>query len=112
MTDWLKTAYEVACDKLEAREAIPKMTHPLSAYWHQPDRSRVLIDDTHALMSRRTFEELLEYTGTIPTGAYEGKMWKSKFWIGERSDWLLMWYGFYPPDPNEVSINSREIILI
>ncbi len=116
----LKSAVETALEKLEAREPIPLMTHPLSKYWDQPNRREIEIDEIHALMTRNTFNKLHEYSGTIPTGAYEGKMWKRHDGLcdrefmsaGGKPVWLLMWYGPYPPDPNEVSINHRIILLV
>ena len=51
------------------------MTDPMGRHWRQPPRERILIDDTHALMDLATFEQLSEYSCTIPTGVYPGKMW-------------------------------------
>jgi hypothetical protein len=115
----MKTAYEVAIDKLEAQEIIPLMTHELSSAWNQPDRSEIALDDKYALMTRRTFDQLNEYSASNPTGAYEGKMWKrhdGKFdYIflvrGGMPEWLLCWYG-RSEKPGYVSNNSRKIILV
>lgn len=85
--------------------AIPPMTHPYGKHWRQPDRSRVLIDDKTAVMSATDAESLPEYSTSIPTGAYEGKMWKSNV-VGK---WYLHWYG-YSPKPEHVSINTRELL--
>jgi hypothetical protein len=114
----MKTAYEVALEKLEAAESIPRMTDPLGKYWEQPDRSEIVIDDTHALMSLATFEKLMEYSGSQPTGAYEGKMWRrndgSCDWEfmaqGGKPTWYLCWYG-RSDKPEYVSNNRRKIIL-
>lgn len=85
----------------------------------QPDRSEILIDDTHALMTMRTFEDLAEYSGTKPTGVYEGKMWRRHDGVfdyrflasGGKPEWLLCWYGRCDK-PDYVSNNSRKIILL
>lgn len=115
----MKTAYEVALDKLEELEIIPRMTHPLSRSWNQPDRSEILLDDTYALMTMRTFEHLPEYSATRPTGVYEGKMWRRHDGVfdyrfiasGGKPEWLLCWYGRCDK-PDYVSNNSRKILLI
>ncbi len=84
---------------------IPPMTNPMGQHWRQPDRSRVLIDDAVAVMSKADADTLPNYSHTIPTGAYEGKMWKAeqggKVW--------LCWYG-YSDKPDHVSINTRELL--
>jgi len=98
---------------------IPKMTHPLGKHWDQPSSERIVLDDTHALMERSTFEELGEYSSSIPTGVYEGKMWKRHDGIfdqrfikqGGSPVWLLVWFG-PSSDPNKCSINSREILIL
>lgn len=85
---------------------------------NRPATSNILIDDTHALMTRRTFEDLPEYSATNPTGAYEGKMWRRhdgafdrEFLArGGKPVWLLCWYG-ESELPDFVSNNSREILL-
>lgn len=84
---------------------IPDITDPLGRAWNQPSRSEIDIDDTHALMDTIAFDDLSEYSCSIPSGVYDGKMWKAH--IGGK--WLLRWYG---PDkkPGHCAINQREII--
>lgn len=97
---------------------IPPMTNPLGKYWKQPSPERILVDDTHALMDRATFEEIPEYSGSFPSGVYEGKMWSrldgkydQKFLAaGGQPEWLLVWFG-HSSDPEKCSINSREILI-
>ena len=84
---------------------IPPITDPLGRYWEQPDRDNILIDDQHALMTREDFKQLHNYSASIPSGVYVGKMWKRKF----RDKWYLSWYGPHD-DPDRCSINHREII--
>jgi hypothetical protein len=101
------------------RNVIPPMTHPYGAYWDQPPTSEIILDDTHALMTRRTFEQLPEYSASKPTGVYEGKMWRrhdgafdQEFRArGGKPIWLLCWYGI-DENPDFVSNNSRKIILV
>ncbi len=91
---------------------IPPMTHPWSAHWEQPTVNGILIDDAHALMSAEDFDKLGEYSCSIPTGVYEGKMWKRREPYGPvtpSTAWYLMWYG-PSNDPEKCSINHRRIL--
>jgi hypothetical protein len=77
---------------------IPAMTDPMGRYWDQPPTSAIEIDATHARMTSATFKHLAEYSGTIPTGVYPGKMWRRHDGIFARKrqeppKWLLCWYG-------------------
>ena len=100
-----------------SKNTIPPITDPHGKYWRQPAVSSILIDDTHALMSRLDFMKLAEYSSTIPTGVYDGKMWKRHDGIHngkikpEECKWLLCWYG-PSPHPESCSINSREILIV
>lgn len=86
---------------------IPAMVDPLGAHWNQPDRNRIAIDSTHALMDEATFLSLAEYSTSYPSGVYEGKMWKAKC----RGKWWLRWYG-YSVNPDCCSNNQREILAV
>lgn len=92
---------------MNAEQIIPPITDPLGRCWKQPHRKYIEIDKTHALMSRQTFNGLKEYSCTLPTGAYEGKMWKSKI----NDTWFLSWYG-KDENPDYVSIHRREILVV
>jgi len=86
---------------------IPKMSHPLSSAWDQPNPDYFLIDDTHVIMSERDFKWLRDYSSSQPSGVYDGKMWKSQ-WNGV---WSLKWFG--PSDkPGFCSTSCREIIVL
>ena len=69
----------------EKSNFIPEMTDPLSRYWKQPDRESIRLDNNNAYMSWDTAMKLADYTGSMPTGAYTGKMWRN-------GDWLV-WFG-------------------
>lgn len=99
---------------------IPPMVHPLSKYWEQPLRDYILVDDKNAIMSEYTFKQLHEYTSTVPSGVYEGKMWRAmqhdgilygRLRVRQDKPWLLRWWG-PSEDPNKCTLNSREIILV
>ena len=89
--------------------AIPVITDPLGKYWKQPEVEQIELDNTHALMSMQTFNKLMEYSCSFPTGVYEGKMWKSKTIDG----WILRWFAEDPRDnENYCSNNSRLILTV
>lgn len=94
---------------------IPDMVHPLSKGWlKQPNRENIVIDDQYALMSQKDFDTLAEYSTSIPTGVYEGKMWKAHKYelIDDKKvwHWFLCWFGLSNL-PGKVSNNMREILL-
>lgn len=113
------SALDIARQRAEALEPIPPITDPMGKYWKQPDRREILIDETHAVMSQRTFEQLATYSASFPTGVYEGKMWKrhngahdQEFLArGGKPEWYLVWYGKHP-DPEKVSNNLRKILIV
>lgn len=88
-------------------DPIPQMTHPLSRHWHQPKRDQVAVYDDIAIMDRQTLTELPEYSASIPSGAYEGKMWRRQV----RDQWFLCWYA-PSDDPAMLQINRRPIRLL
>lgn len=92
--------------KAEFEMEIPDMVHPLGKHWQQPNPDNILIDDTHALMSERSLGELHEYSMSIPSGVYEGKMWKFK----TRNKWFLKWFGG-ENSKGLLPIFTREILI-
>lgn len=86
--------------------SIPPITDPLGKHWQQPEIKEIEIDSTHALMSKKAFNELLEYSCSQPTKVYEGKMWKSK--LGNK--WILHWFG-KSDHPDFCSNNNRRILI-
>lgn len=94
------------------------MTDPLSKYWGQPSVEDILVDDTHAIMTKKTLEQLKDYSHSRPSGVYHGKMWRMKEIEYEEGscprltgNWILCWYGPHS-DPGYVSNNYRTILLI
>lgn len=67
---------------------IPKMIDPLGDYWEQPERGNIEIDDTYALMSQSDFDKLFNYSLSVPSGVYVGKMWRCETSEG----WYLYWW--------------------
>lgn len=93
---------------MTAEQIIPPITDPIGKMcWNQPHRRFIEMDDKSALMSEQTFRGLKDYTGSKPTGDYEGKMWKAKY--GDR--WFLFWYANCE-NPNYTNVHSREILIL
>ncbi len=114
----MKTVLELATQRAEALEPIPPITDPMGKYWKQPDRREILIDESHAVMTRGSFDQLQEYSASFPSGVYEGKMWKRHDGAhdyaflarGGKPVWYLVWYGPHP-DPDKVSNHVRKILI-
>jgi len=91
---------------------IPPITDPLGQYWDQPPLTDIAVYNDIAIIEKHTLDRLAEYSTTIPTGAYEGKMWKSRQGHGTpegpAGPWYLCWYGPHN-DPKMLSINRRPI---
>jgi hypothetical protein len=91
------------------------MTDPLGRYWNQPSRDLILVDETHAVMTAHTFQQLSEYSATIPSGVYPGKMWRRLDGAHDRKcpmdgcRWLLCWYG--DDIGGKCGICFREVLL-
>lgn len=72
-------------------------------------------------MTRKTLEQLKDYSHSQPTGVYVGKMWRRAQYkevtlrevarVVATGNWLLCWYGEHP-NPGLCSNNYREILLI
>lgn len=86
---------------------VPLMTNPLGTYWRQPNPGDIAIDGEYAVMDRATFEMLPEYSATLPSGVYPGKMWRAN--LGQK--WMLRWFGNHE-NPTLCSNNEREILLV
>jgi hypothetical protein len=87
---------------------IPPITAPMGKSWQQPDSSTILIDDTHAVLTQEQLNQLLDYSRSMPSGVYVGKMWKR--FDSHMQCWLLCWYeSSYRSD--HCSIQHRQILI-
>lgn len=114
----LKTAIEtVLVDNSCWTHPIPQINDLMGKYWSQPNRFEIEIDDNHALMSKENFDRLAEYSCSVPTGVYPGKMWKRRVFFLKRYEahpndtFLLVWFGNHP-DPKFVTNNYRKILIV
>lgn len=107
----LKSAAEKALENIPivpVKNVIPPITDPMGKYWEQPAVSELTIDDTHALMSKESFDRLSDYSRSQPTGCYPGKMWK----IGDdKGNWVLVWFGYSEKGHDWCSNNYRKILI-
>jgi hypothetical protein len=86
---------------------IPEMDDPLGKYWSQPKDIRLApMDDEHVVLSLSQYKALAEYSSTIPTGVYPGKVWRRS----QKDVELLVWYGPETPD-HKCPILYRKILL-
>lgn len=92
---------------MNGENIIPKITDKRGMLWKQPHRRYIEIDEEYALMTKQTFEGLREYSLTIPSGKYEGKMWKAN----RGGTWYLYWYD-HDDNPEMIKIERREILLL
>lgn len=93
---------------------IPPMTHPLSRQWDQPDVSGFLIDATHCVLLRKDWEELTAYDSSIPSGVYDGKVWRTsmkRLAVHNFCTDYVRWYG-PSDDPDRCSIHTRLALVI
>lgn len=101
--------HPVKADEVSMKNRIPPMTNPLGKHWAQPNHENILIDDTHVIMSSKDFNSLAEYSNSIPSGVYVGKMWKA---VAQDGRVFLRWFGLVEGRDDACSNNQREIIVI
>lgn len=112
MSTTLFTSVELVASRRGAvtdTHVIPPITDEMGRYWQQPDRHEIVVDDTHALMSKKSFERLLDYSHSQPSGVYPGKMWKLNNERGPQ--WWLAWFG-ESENPNFCSNHRRKILIV
>jgi hypothetical protein len=85
---------------------IPPMVHPLGKQWNQPKLEDINMSGDFAVMSKKSFDELHNYTGSMPSGVYEGKMWRTETTDG----WYLCWYVDIPDNKCETKVKKIKIL--
>ncbi len=77
---------------------IPQLVDPMGRYYRQPHRNEIdFRKGGVAWMKLHTFNLLPEYSSTLPSGVYAGKMWKRHDGVHHlrskaKPEWLLCWY--------------------
>lgn len=87
---------------------------------HNPPADEVLVDDTHAVVTRSAFDTLLSYDTSTPTGKTVGKRWKRRCWNRD-ADGRLVWLDEWqmaeieecdPPEPGYIVIRWRTLEVV
>lgn len=71
-------------------------------------------------LTQKQFDELPEYSCSIPTGTTIGKRWKKNDFaftrftdgITRQRWWLCEYYELTPPDPKNVGISYKRIVAV
>lgn len=95
---------------------IPVITDPLGRNWDQPGRYAIEYSLTHAHMTKENFNKLANYSCSLPSDVYEGKMWKYNLFEYHprgrlESRWYLRWYD-KSDKPEHCSIRQLRISII
>lgn len=101
---------------------IPARPKEYGTAWHQPTRNEMRFHvNTQAVdgkpdmvyMSKRSLDDLSEYSRSMPSGVYPGKMWKAKVTrLDGTKEWRLCWYGEVPGRPDLCSNHECTIVLL
>ena len=100
-----------------ARHPIPPVEdgHEAHARDHQPSRAYVIVDGPYAMVDEYWFKRLPEYSASIPTGVWFGKMWKARWGdpdgMGKYGGWYLRWYGPHK-NPKLAAIEQRHLVVV
>lgn len=97
---------------MSENNTIPLITHPFGRAWQQPPTYLILVDDTHAVMSRLDFQILMDYTRSQPSALYNGKMWKTQLESEDAAKWFLCYCHNENNKTSEIDIAYREILII
>lgn len=90
----------------DSLKTIPQISDPLGKHWEQPKREDLTIAGGNVFMSISDFGKLRNYSSSVPSGVYVGKMWKAQ----RRGIWFLCWFDVHP-DPGYCSIKHLKIRL-
>lgn len=87
---------------------IPPMKHQWSKGWSQPALNEIdLSNGRTAVMPLSAFKKLSEYSSSLPSGVYEGKMWRAR--ASCASGWVLRWFDASPTDPDKCAVREVQI---
>lgn len=86
------------------------MTDKMGVHWKQPDRTRLFFSDTEVLIAKADFDLLADYSASIPSGVYPGKMWKCRYdYHDESKGWAICWFG--PEEDQKCKVHHRRIVI-
>lgn len=86
---------------------VPPITDRRGNAWKQPNPKEFAFDEhnDYVLMTFKQFEQLREFSETIPTSIYSGKMWRGS---DDGQTWFLHWWD----ESQRTKHHLREIILV
>ncbi len=85
---------------------IPPITNLLGRHWRQCDLSDIVVTPDAAFIPESAIRQLSDYSHSMPSGVYPGKMWRATFKLD--GPWLL-WYGALSEDGQHVEVCKRLI---
>jgi hypothetical protein len=94
---------------------VPPITHPMGKHWDQPDPHAFEWHEDRVVMTREQFKALHDYSCSLPSGVYDGKMWRltshhgTSVPMNERRC-FLRWFA-PSDDPNQCSIHSLPLVI-
>jgi len=62
-------------------DVIPIIESTLGKDWNRPSLDKILVDDYCAVMEKETFDALLNYSFSLPSSLYSGKMWRQNNYL-------------------------------
>lgn len=71
---------------------VPPIVDPLGKSWNQPNPHNFVWDEDCVAMSEHDYKSLHTYDCALPTGIYEGKMWKTHIRKKRRGRSLFVLY--------------------
>lgn len=94
---------------------VPPITHPMGKHWDQPDPALMQFYADRVVMKEGVFLGLADYSCSIPSGVYDGKMWRRCQGAHtplpkEQRRWFLCWFG-PSDDPDKCSIHSLPLVI-
>jgi hypothetical protein len=84
------------------------------AAWEGSDQ--LAVDDEDAVVTQALFAQLLEYSLSLPSGTYVGKLWKARQTVRAPGgalveQWFLVEY-VSDPDPKQIGIRWRRLHVV
>lgn len=86
----------------------------MGQHWDQPHPGEITIENGVAFMTAATFKKLKNYSCSLPSGTYQGKMWRKAVVYEEQhitARWKLCWYVDIDM-PGQIGIQYREISIL
>ncbi|HVH91276.1 MAG TPA: hypothetical protein VM783_07825 [Candidatus Acidoferrum sp.] len=107
---------------LPGASVVPARPMKYGTAWHQPRRNdlRFHVDSRNpeskpdlVYMSQKSRNDLSDYSRSMPTSVYPGKMWKAECTrLDGSKEWRLRWYGEVPGRRDICSNNECPIVLL